>query len=292
MQSLARIRWILALALGVAPLPGRAAPLGDPLQSLPLQSVPVAANIKPDNVGFLSGADGDVADPVWVATTDQGYLLFFNGFDPTPVNVVDMGLSGATGVAWLGNNRFAISAGNTIYEGNLSGGTWNQTGGHSFSGMSTINDVDYALGHYFIATASDGVRRVESDWTTTEVYSGNGVLAVKVVEFQPNSYDNPMLNLAGGDHGFRNADSSGTPFGFPKPVQLNNGLNIEGIAYYSGGFAVVQSEGTEIHNPFTFQQHMASMTVPEPSAAVLLLAATPLLLPRRRRAPASQPRNT
>ena len=105
---------------------------------------------------------------------------------------------------------------------------------------------------------------MESDWGSTLVVSGNG-------------------QLAQDDNGFWNADTSGAPLGGPRPVYLNNDYSIEGLAYFSGGFAVVQDTVVGIHNPFTFQQHIAPLGVPEQSTAALLLATTPLLLLRRSR---------
>jgi hypothetical protein len=243
----------------------------------------VSSFAKPSGTLRLRGADGDPASSVWVAVDEFGIAIFYDGANPTPIRMVDTGELYVTGIAMLGNDRFALSAENKIIEGYFTADMWHETGTHALiGGLSTINDLDYALGHYFIATASDGIRRVESDWSSTVVYNLDDQLALKMFEFKPDTYDNSMMEFAN-NNAFINTDSSGMAFGDTKGVHPYNSFNIQGLAYFSGGFAVVQSTKVDIHNPFTFQQYLAPMSVPEPSTALLLLAATPLLLLRRRK---------
>ena len=42
-------------------------------------------------------------------------------------------------------------------------------------------------------------------------------------------------------------DSEGIPFGAIKALDLNNSTTVEGIAYFDGGFAVVQGPMVETH---------------------------------------------
>ena len=59
----------------------------------PLDDVPTSAyaimTITCTNWGNLTGADGDVGNSTWVASTSDGYLLFFDGTNGTPSKVVD-----------------------------------------------------------------------------------------------------------------------------------------------------------------------------------------------------------
>lgn len=241
-----------------------AASLGDPLSSLPAQSTPIASFAKPANVGNLTGADGDVSSPYWYATTDLGFLLTYNGADPTPVSIVDTGIPGATGVACLGGNRLAICAGKKIYEGTLNNGTWTADNVIIVMNLNgDLTDVDYALGCYFVATQNDGVRRVDGNGSSTLMVNGVAQ-SVDAITFEPDSFDNPMMQIASGNNGFQNMTFSGNLFGTAKLMNLNPSYTIQGLAYFDGGFAVVQAPGVGIHSPLAgVQPYMASF--PEPA---------------------------
>jgi hypothetical protein len=257
-------------ALAGSPKDAKAGLLGDPLGSLPAQSVPVSSFAKPANYGNLTGADGDVSSPIWYATSDLGYILAFNGANPTPVSAILTGKD-LTGIAYKGNNEFALSAGSMIYEGNLNNGTWNETK-RMLLGTSNISDIDFALGSYFIATDGNGIRKVEGDGSTSLVYNQNGCKSVDMITFKENTYDNPLLQFAQNNNGFINADLSGNAFGDRQPMNLNNAVDIQGIAYFGGqnpGFAVVQAPGVQLHNSLNpLQDNM--QTIPEPATLAML----------------------
>lgn len=259
--------------------------LGNPLDALPDQSIPISSYAVPDGVGRFSGADGDVSNEKWFAVTNNGFILGYNGGNSAVADLIDSGISGASGITYKGGNDWAISAGKTIYEGTLTTGGWTQTGSIDLTDLSSdISDLDYGLNAYFILTGSNGVRKVNSDYTTTQIENVSANIgSIDILEFLPNTYSNPLLQLASGDNGFRNIDTAGNVFGNPIPVYLNHGLDIQGIAYFDGGFSVVQSLGNQIHEPLSIQQYMASQNpVPEPVAGLLFLSGLPLLLRRNK----------
>jgi hypothetical protein len=244
----------------------------NPLDSMPSQSTPVQTFYNIGNYGNLTGADGDISSTTWVACSDRGAIIFYNGTDNcAPIGIRDIGIPGLTGIACLGNNRYAVSAGKKIYEGDFSSGTWGTTKIISPLGIwSDITDVDFALGNYFIATQSNGVLKVNNDVSTTNL-NVPGVGAWKsldVIEFKPNIYDNPIIEFATGSNFFNNINSTGLLLGNAKDVFLDNTFDIQGTAYFKGGIAVVQSFQFDIHNPLGIQQDM--QPVPEPSTMALL----------------------
>lgn len=254
---------LACFAVLVSPGQALAAPLGNPLDDVH-DSTPISSFAAPDGFGNLTGADGDVSSPIWAATTDLGYIHLFDGMSSSPISTIDTGISGLTGIAYLGNDNFALSAGHTIYEGSILGSSWNQTGTIDLT-TSDLTDIDFALGQYFIATQSDGIRRVEGDGSTEELISG-AFSAVDIIDFQPNTYDNGMIQFGGEQ--FRNIDSNGIPFGSGKLVDFNSPVTILGVAYFDGGMALPVGLGVYIHAEQAYQEHMAQ--IPEPSTIALL----------------------
>jgi hypothetical protein len=234
---------------------------------LPDQSTPVQSFYNIGNYGNLTGADGDVSSTTWVACSDKGGIISYNGTNNSaPIGIIDIGIPGLTGIACLGNDRYAVSAGKDIYEGTLSGSDWTTTNIISPLGIwSDLTDVDFALGSYFIATQSNGILRVNSDGSTTQIKTGLAE-SLDIIEFIQGTYDNPMMQFAQGGNGFINVDNNGNPFGQPKPVYLDNTFDITGVAYFKGGFATVQSLQFDIHEPMAFQEHI----IPEPATIALL----------------------
>lgn len=244
----------------------------NPLDSMPSQSAPVQTFYNIGNYGNLTGADGDLSSTTWVACSDRGAIIFFNGTDSSaPIGIRDIGIPGLTGIACLGNDRYAVSAGKKIYEGDFSSGTWGTTKIISPLGIwSDITDVDFALGNYFIATQSNGVLKVNSDESTTNLnIPGVGAWeSLDVISFQPNTYDNSLIEFAQNPNYFSNISNNSIPFGIPKDIFLDNTFDIVGIAYFNGGFAVVQCLQFDIHNPLDIQKYM--QPVPEPSMILLI----------------------
>lgn len=274
---------LIIIGFGIA---GNAYPdnLGNPLDALPDQSIPVSSYAIPDGVGRFSGADGDISDEKWFAVTNSGFILGYNGGNSTVVDLIDSGISGASGITYKGGNSWAISAGKTIYEGTLTEGGWTQTGSIDLTDLSSnISDLDYGLGNYTVLTEQD-IRRVNDDKSTRIINPyGANVGAIKVIEFQPNTYDNPLLQVASGNNGFYNMDMTGNIFGNPAQMWLDSTFDNQGIAYFNGGFVSVQGLQADIHAPLDIQQYMTSQnSVPEPAACLLLLSGLPLLLRRNR----------
>jgi len=111
---------------------------------------------------------------------------------------------------------------------------------------------------------------VAADGSTTNASASNGALALKLYEFVPGSYNNPMMNSAANNNNFINIDVNGIPFGSAVNVDMNNLLNIQGLAAVGTNYyAVVQSQGIDVHNGLAFQPHV----VPEPSSTALVLFA-------------------
>ena len=196
-----------------------------------------------------------------------------NGTSSTPLATIDTGISGLTGVAITGydGNDFllALSAATTIYEGKLSTSAWTQSGTIDLT-TSDLTDIDYALGSYFIATESDGIRKVTGSGGTSPVDPAT-VQAYDVIVFKPTTYDNDMGQFEG--EVFKNLGLDGIPLGGvgnDKLVDWNPATTIRGIAYYDSGIAVVQNPGVQIHSPQDYQPHMAE--IPEPATIALLLA--------------------
>jgi hypothetical protein len=259
--------------------------LGSPTAALPTQSVPTSSYAAPTGYGNLTGADGDVLSNLWALTTDLGYLGYMNGSSSTPVKMIDTGISGLTGVAYLGPDKWALSAGKKIYEGTVSGTTWHTDKTTLVTGIaSDLTDLDWTptIG-YEVATQSDGIRKVAADGSSSLV-KNSLALSVDLIGFLPNTYDNGLLQYAQNGNGFINIDTSGIPFGQPTPVNLNNTWDITGIAYFKDGYAVVQ-DGTpysvDIHSALSpLQDNMAS--VPDPATLSLLVLGGVGLLARRK----------
>jgi len=259
--------------------------LGNPLDTLPDQSIPVSSYAVPDGVGRFSGADGDVSDEKWFAVTNSGFILGYNGGNSTVVDLIDSGISGASGITYKGGNNWAISAGKTIYEGTLTTGGWTQTGSIDLTDLSSnISDLDFGFGNYTVLTEQD-IRRVNDDKSTIIINPyGANVGAIEIIEFQPNTYDNPLLQVASGNNGFYNMDMTGNIFGNPALMDIDNTFDNLGIAYFNGGFVSVQGLQADIHAPLEIQQYMVSQnSVPEPGAGLLLLSGLPLLFRRNKK---------
>ncbi len=238
-----------------------AAPLGDPLLSLPAESIPTGGFAAPNTTlyGNLTGADGDVTSPIWYLVTDDGYIHTCEGNNLKPgVDPIFTGVTGASGIC-ITPNGLAISQGTDIYEGRIVGGAWILDDIVGLTGFtSDTTDVDWFNGSYFVSTLSDGIRRVESDGSTTHVGSGTAY-AVDFIGFLPNTYDNLMQQLTG--EFFNNVDEQGNQIGGSKTVDMNNVTTIQAVAYYNGGMAIIQKPGVNIHNPLAYHQHMAPTVV-------------------------------
>jgi len=260
-----------------------AAPLGDPLNALPSQSTPYTNFEKPVGSSNLSAADGQPNSPVWVAGNTLGTIFFYNGANPVPIKMVDCGYSNLSGVAFMGNDHYLITSGSDLIEGVINGSTWSDVRSKGYG--STFTDVDYTpSGLIFAGTTANGVRLLNWDGTSTLVDNLNSMAAVKAIEFLPDTYNNSVIQLAADSDAFKNLAANNTTFGY-KDVYLNNGSSIEGIAYFNGGFAVVQAPGVEIHNPLTIQENMKPVTVvPEPSTLGGAVLLGMLALRRQRRA--------
>jgi len=274
--------WAAAASVLIVPVVANAAPLGKPLDDVS-DSSPASSYAAPAGFGNLTGADGDVANPQWIAVTDSGFAHIMNGANATPLATIDTGISGLTGVAITGYDGSdflaALCAGTTIYEGKLSQTAWTQSGTIDLT-TSNLTDIDRALGAYFIATESDGIRKVTGGGTSAvDTGAWN---AYDVIEFLANTYDNNMSELNG--QAFKLIDVDGIPLGGvddDKTVNWSPATTIRGIAYYDGGIAVVQNPGVHIHNEQAYQQHM--QPIPEPATIALLLAGGAVMLGARYR---------
>ena len=256
--------------------------LGDPLDDVS-DSTPTASFAAPENYGNLTGADGDPGKATWLATTGLGYVHGFDAASSTPDFTVDTGISGLTGIVLKGydgsNFLVALSAGHTIYEGSLSSAAFSQDNTIDLA-TSDLTDIDYALGNYFIATESDGIRKVNGDGSTTQTGGAGTFQSFDIVEFIDGVYDPNQMGQARGEL-FNHSDAAGVLYGTTKSVDWNPITTIEGVAYFDGGMAIVQGPGVQIHNPQAYQENMQN--IPEPSAvAILALGAGGALAYRRK----------
>lgn len=263
-------KWVAAASVLMVPAIVEAAPFGNPLDDVS-NSTPTSSYAAPTGYGNLTGADGDVGNSQWIAVTDSGYAHIMDGANSSPLATIDTGISGLTGIAIKGydGNDFIIglSAGTTIYEGKLSQTAWAQSNTIDLT-TSNLTDIDHALGAYFVATESDGIRKVGAGGSTSEV-QGGAFDAVDIIEFLPNTYDNGMMQRDG--EIFANIDTNGTPFGSIKSVDFDSAFDIQGMACYGGdnpGMAVAIVHGAYIHDPQTYQQHIQD--IPEPASLTLL----------------------
>lgn len=248
--------------------------LGSPLGYV-TNSTPISGFGDPDGFGNLMGGDGDPGKPIWYAVTDQGYVHAFDRGNATPLYSVDTGHPGLTGAALTGYSGadplLTLCAGTNLYKGSITGQTWNETSLQGFA-TSDFTDNDYAFGHNFGATQSDGINRVDGVELTR---IGNGqVRSLDYIEFKLGIFDNPIVQLDGDLFG--NCDSMGVPFGSGVLADFGNVFDIEGIAYFDGGFAAIQQPWIDVHAEQPYQQHMQS--IPEPATAALLAAGALALL--------------
>ena len=132
-----------AASILIVPAVVSASPLGNPLDDVS-NSSPASSYAAPAGFGNLTGADGDVANPLWVAVTDSGFAHIMNGANSTPVASIDTGISGLTGIALTGYDGSdflaAVCADTTIYKGKLSQTAWTQS--------NTIDLTTCGLSHF------------------------------------------------------------------------------------------------------------------------------------------------
>ncbi|HPA21543.1 MAG TPA: hypothetical protein PLU30_27635 [Verrucomicrobiae bacterium] len=225
--------------------------------------------LKPASYGNLTGGDGDVSDPIWVASTDLGYLHFYNGTNAIPVKTVNTGVPDLSGVAYLGNNNYALSGGGNIYVGNVSGNTWTQTTLLPLDVLA-ITDIDFANNKYWISTADD-IRLVNDDLSTTVIDPGGGQ-SLDILVFKDGVYTVNYNMAQGNAELFNRQDLNGNILhgaGNEALVDWNNSTTVRGIAYYDGGVAVIMNPGMQMHGEQAYQPNMLS-GIPEPSALLVL----------------------
>jgi len=207
------LAYAAALAVATIEYSGKAkadCPLGDVVpNALPASVNWVNGFPKPVGMGDFTGADASIDSPyVWIAT-NAGFLHkydFTDKMNPILMQSVNTGIAGLSGVT-LTPNGLTLSAGTSLYEGTVSGGTWNTANIRNPTGItSNITDVHYArvLGLYFIGTTNDGVRRVNADNTTTETVfpRQNNAMALKQQEYI-DGFCNPTVQVAGSNTTFR-----------------------------------------------------------------------------------------
>lgn len=233
-------------------------PSGSPLPLIPTSTNPINTYPKP-MANDLKGGDGDPTLDEWVAVDAGGVLHFYNGNSATPARSVNTGIAGATGVAYTPSG-LVISQGMNLWEGTENAGSWQTSRTFTPTGItSDILDVDWALGKYFISTLSNGLRRVEADDSSVPLTGydpADGWLNLEVMTFLDGTYC-PIIQISQGANGFYDIDTSGNAISISKPVNLNQIQNIQGIAYYNGGFAVVVEPGIKHYSPWSFAPDMA-----------------------------------
>jgi uncharacterized protein (TIGR03382 family) len=276
-----------------------AAVLTDDLNPNP--STAIVTFAAPTGVQF-TGGDG-VGEGKYVATSSDKIFLY-DGANITPSMTFTTPLSGITGFAYTGRDNGtitgAVSDGTSLYEGTLSGGNFNIDNVIGLTGISSdTTDVTFGLGSYFVPTQSDGVRRVESDGSTTLTFNANGVESYDILESKLDGSNNPVYtnpaDQVDGDL-FNNTDNGGVHVTGSTAIDLNNATTIRGIAYFDsdtnplngvdGGLAVIQGPGIQIHNPLDYQQNIVDVgtPIPEPMSITMgLVGLGGLALMRRRK---------
>lgn len=236
----------------------------------------VASDSPIDTVVFNSGyGNGTGAGAVfphdmnsneWLASMDSGFLLKYDG--KTFQGSIDTGISGLTGVDYLSADDIVLSAGTTLYFGNISGGTWNQTTSLDLTLVSDITDVadGQGLADLFVPTASDGVYAIRNGALGEQIDSAN-VQAYDVIKLDPTAYTNDMGQFQG--QVFKLLDENGVPLGGSgntKTINLFPNDTITGVAHIQDGLYLIQPEEFQRYKP----QQYAEGIVPEPGTAALL----------------------
>jgi hypothetical protein len=239
------------------------ATLGSPLNGV-YESIPVSSFAKPTGYKSLTGADGDISSTMWYASNTDGFIFGFDGSNSSPVTIIETTISGVTGIAYKGNNQFALSSGKSIYEGTITGTNWMLTNTITLNDLtSDLTDIDFALESYFIATQYEGIRKVLNDTSTVKIANGS-YQSIDIITFLPFTYDNPLEQIG---NIFNSIDFDTNPIS-GMMFNLHNSYTIHGIAYFDGGFAVVQNAGVQIHDMQGFQPYMEP--VPEPATLMLM----------------------
>ncbi len=280
----------LGVASSVSPKADAALLTGDLNPNPSTAAVTFAA---PSGVSF-TGGDG-IGEGKY-APTSASQIFIYDGTTTTPEATINTPFSNISGLAYRGRDGsgdplVTLSAGTSLYEGTLSGGSFNIDSVIGLTGItSDTTDVTFGLDNHYIATQSDGVRRVESDGSTTLTFNASGVESYDILDVIAGTYINPAEQIDG--ENFTNIDNNGIAIGSGTFVNLNNATTIEGIAYFDsdnnplngvdGGLAVIQGPGIQIHTAPTYASNITD-PVPEPATLALLAAGSATLLSGRRK---------
>lgn len=268
----------LAVVMAAEASPNRArADTINPLDHVASDS-PVHTQLLPSGYGNGTGAGAQFPHSQsneWLLSTSDGWLLRYDG--RSFQSAIDTGLP-LTGVDYTSSDDVVVSAGKTLYFGNLSGGTFNQTSSLDLILPSDITDVShgYGMADAFIATG-DGIYAVNGN--DVEKIDDTIVQSYDVIKLDPAVYSNDMGQLAGED--YRLIDSDGEFLSGPntgKLVSLNNYTTIRGMAQTKDEVYGTMNTAVQAWN----NQEYASGIIPEPGTFTLLTIGGSAFLVRRK----------
>jgi hypothetical protein len=266
-----------------------AAPLGDPVLTLPDSISWYDGFAKPTELdSFSGGATAKDNTIQGLVPSEDGFATRYSGV--TFMGSTEIGQSGMRGLAPTLEGYITGSASSLYFTDDSL--TLNGQSIDLLGIVSSIKSVDTAfylsesaqvpgLGYsVFFTTESDGVRRLTSMSGDSVQIDSHSFDSIKVIEFNPNTYDNPMIQL---EDSFVNLGYDGAIFGSSKEVDFDLSVDLQGTIYTSNGeiTALVATSGRLYDsNQLAFTEHI-NHDVPEPTTITLLGLGALGLLGRR-----------
>ena len=182
----------------------------------------------------------------------------------------------------MGGDNLVLSAEKALYFGNVSGGSWNQTGFLDLSSLgSNTTDVanGWGLADLFVPTEANGIYAIRGGALAEQVDDDN-VNSYDIFLFDPTQYDPTQMAQLDGDL-YNTLNGSGVPLGGSNfaSINLGNATTLQGMAQTADRMVGVMNPGFQEWN----NQQYADGIVPEPgSMAIMAIGGMYLLMIKRR----------